>query len=124
MKFGNRQKGLGVAGWLVLILLFGGAMTIGMKLFPVYMDHSTMANVLDGLAVQPGLGSKRNSAIEETIQQRFKVNNIRDFNLKKNMKLERDNDGVRVILDYEVRVPLIANVDLVASFDKEVTLQN
>ncbi len=124
MKFGNRQKGLGVAGWLVLILLFGGAMTIGMKLFPVYMDHNTIANVLDGLAVQPGLGAKRNSAIEETILQRLKVNNIRDFNMKQNLKLERDNNGVRIILDYEVRVPLVSNVDLVASFDKEVSLQN
>lgn len=124
MAFGKRQKGLGVGGWLLLILVFGGSLTVGLKLFPVYMDHNTMAGVLDSLAEQEGLGAKRTDAIRSAILQRFKVNNIRDFNHKEFLDIKRDEDGAIVRLDYEVRIPLIANVDLVADFQKQVRLQN
>jgi hypothetical protein len=124
MNFAHNQRGLGVAGWLMMILIFGGALTIGLKLFPLYMDHNTMSGVLDGLAEEEGLGAKRISTIRETVLQRFKVNNIRDFDHQNNMEIRRDNNGTLVILDYEVRVPLVHNVDLVASFDKQVRLLN
>ncbi len=120
----SRQQGLGVAGWLLLILVFGGAMTVGMKLLPLYMDHRTMSNVLDSLTEISGLGSQRSDQIQSVIQQRFKLNGIRDFNFKDNMTIARDDDGATVILDYEVRMPLVSNVDLIASFNKEVRVQN
>jgi len=123
MEFGSRQRGMGVTGWLLLILIFGSALTIGLKLIPAYMDHRTIANVLDSLTTQSGLGDQRLDRIQGTIERRLKVNNIREFDFENNMSIARDNDGVIVTVDYEVRVDLMGNVDLVADFYKQVRFQ-
>jgi hypothetical protein len=36
----------------------------------------------------------------------------------------RDNRGAKIVLDYEVRMPMVANLDLVASFNKTVDLRD
>lgn len=123
MKFSNRQKGMGLGGWLMMILIFGGVLTMGLKLFPVYMDHSTMKGVLEGIGEEPGLASKKNSDIYALIDRRFDLNAIRDYPIEDHIKINRHARGVDLIMDYEVRMDLIYNVDLIASFHEEVELQ-
>lgn len=118
-----RQHGLGMAGWLILILVFGSMITIGAKLLPLYLDHNTMSKVLDGIAEEPGMAGKYSTDLTALVIQRFKLNNIRDFDVKKHLEIVRERTGVRLVLDYEVRTPLIHNVDLIASFEKSVDLK-
>ncbi|MEX2326748.1 MAG: DUF4845 domain-containing protein [Pseudomonadales bacterium] len=124
MRFGNRQEGLGFTGWLLLILVFGGALTLGLKLVPIYMEHNTMAGVLDGIAAEPGMAQKKNDEIMSMVAKRFNLNNVRDFDLKENIVIKRDRSGAQIVLDYEVRMPFAYNVDMVASFRKEVELRD
>ena len=124
MGLPQHQRGLGAIGWLVLVFVFGSLLTLGLKVVPVYPDNATIERILDGLAAEPEMGSKSTGAIDKIIKARFHVNNIRDFDYSKNLTIVRDNDGARIILDYEVRVPLVYNLDLIASFNKTVALQN
>ena len=124
MGLPQHQRGLGAIGWLVLVFVFGSLLTLGLKVVPVYTDNATIERILDGLAAEPEMGSKSTDAIDKIIKARFHVNNIRDFDYSKNLTIVRDNDGARIILDYEVRVPLVYNLDLIASFNKTVALQN
>lgn len=124
MKFPRDQKGLGAIGWLFLILLFGGFLTIGAKLFPHYLDYNTMAGVLESIAKIDGMASRRAPDIRDVIAKRFNLNNIRDFPIDENIEIKRSQNGVEIIMAYEVRVPLVSNIDLVASFDKQVELRN
>lgn len=123
-SFPSRQRGVGFAGWLILILVFGGLLTLGTKLFPVYMDHSTMANLLDKLAEEDGMAEKPKSEIYKIVTNRLKLNNIRNFDVDQNIQVNRTKNGTQVVLDYEVRLPVIANIDVIASFNKEVELRN
>jgi hypothetical protein len=122
--FPRQQQGLSFFGWLLMVLVFGSVITMGMKLLPLYLDHNTISNVLDGMAEEKGLAGKRQYELEDMLKKRFKVNNVRDFNHKENLVIKRDKSGVAVIIDYEVRVPLFHNVDLIASFDKSVVLKD
>lgn len=123
MKFPGDQKGIGITGWLFMILLFGGALTVGLKLFPVYSDHNTMSGILDGMAEEQGMALKRNNELEDMIRQRFKINNVRDFNFKDGLKIKRDSDGVSIALDYQVKLPLVSNLEMLATFHHEVDLR-
>lgn len=123
-SFPSKQRGIGFAGWLVLILLFGGVLTVATKLFPLYLDHNTMSNILDKMAEEDGMANKRESDIHKILLNRFKLNNIRNFNVKDNVKVERTKNGTELVMDYEVRVPVMGNVDLIASFNKEIELRN
>lgn len=126
MTFPRNQRGMGFAGWFFLILIFGGVLTMGLRLFPHYMDHNTISGVLDGLAEIDGLGSQPTATIRERMKKRLNLNNIRDsdFPIDEHIKIERTGKGARIEMDYEVRVPLVRNIDLVASFDKQVELRN
>ena len=123
-NFPKIQAGMGMAGWMFIVFIFGSVMTVGMKLAPPFLDHNTMSNILDGMAEENGLAQKRDFQIENIIKKRFKMNNIRDFKIRENLEIRRTRNGVEIVMDYEVRMNLIRNVDLIASFDKSVELRN
>ncbi|MCH7741583.1 MAG: DUF4845 domain-containing protein [Proteobacteria bacterium] len=123
-NFPKKQAGMGMAGWMFIVFIFGSVLTVGMKLMPPFLDHNTMSNILDGLAEEDGLAQKRDYQIEAIIKKRFKMNNIRDFKIHENLEIKRTRNGVEIVMDYEVRMNLIKNVDLITSFDKSVELRN
>jgi hypothetical protein len=58
------------------------------------------------------------------MRKRLKMNNIRDFDLKENLKIDRSKVGTELVLDYEVRVDLVSNLSLIAAFNKKVPLRD
>jgi len=124
MRLPKHQRGLSTAGWMFLILIIGAIITVGTKLAPLYIDHNTMSNILDGLAEEKGMVTKGSRELTEIITKRFKLNGIRSFNLKDNMTIKRPGNNLVITLDYEVRLPLVHNVDLIASFEKETIFRD
>lgn len=123
-KFGRFGQTGSVGGWIVILLFVGAAMSMISKLAPLYMDHNTMAKVLDTVAAEEGHSNKSDNQIREMLLKRFKINNIRDFDLKDNLQVERSSKGAALVMDYEVRMPLVGNIDIIASFDKRVDLRD
>ena len=122
--FPQKQKGVGFAGWLIIILLLGGVLSIGAKLFPVYMDNRTAEDLLDKLVEEKDLSLKPKAEIYKILSNRLKVNNIRDFDVENKLQVVRAKGGTTLVLDYEERVPIGGNLDIIASFKKEVELPN
>ena len=122
MNFPYRQRGIGLAGWMILVLVFGIILTAGAKLLPLYMDHYAISKVFDQMAKEPGMVDRNKKGIINAIDKKLKINQIRNFPLSENLTLEKTERGNKIILKYEVRVSLIQNIDLIASFDKEAEL--
>ncbi len=122
--FPRKQAGMGAAGWMLVIVVFGSVLTVGLKLVPPFLDHNTMSKVLDAIAAEAGMAGQRDDAIRRMITKRFKINNIRDFKVHEDLDIMRSREGVKIVMDYEIRMNLFRNVDLVASFDKSVELRN
>ena len=119
----DRQMGA-LGGYIVAILVFGGLLTMTSRLVPLYMDHNTMSNIMDKMKDETGLGVKTDSQLIGLMAQRFKLNNIRDFPIHEHVEVKRNSLGTGVVLDYEVRIPLISNLDVIASFNKEIELRD
>jgi hypothetical protein len=113
----------GVGSWIFIILVFGGSLSMGLKLVPLYMNHNTMSSVLDAMAEEDGLAARRTNDLQQMMMQRFKMNNIREFDVKENVEIKRSSNGTEIIMDYEVRIPLVQNLDLIAAFEKSVELR-
>ncbi len=125
MKKTNRTSQRGsVGGWIIIILIVGGGVSMGSKLIPLYMDHNTMESVLDKLATEEGVALKSDTAIRDMLKKRFRLNNIRDFAVDDLVEVVRSGRGAEVVLDYEVRLPMIANLDVIASFEKSIELKD
>jgi len=121
----NRSRQRGSMGGIILgVLVFGSALSLGAKLIPLYMDHNTMSTIMDKMAEENGLGIKTDSQLLDVMKQRFKLNNIRDFPINEHVEIKRSGRGTDVVLDYEVRMPLIQNIDMIASFNKQIELRD
>jgi hypothetical protein len=118
----HKQAGLGAVGWLLVILALGAVASLAGKLVPLYSDFSVMSNVLDGMTEEEGFIHRTDRQIGETIKKRFRVNGVRTFNIKDNIKINRTSIGVELVMDYEIRMDLIRNIDMIVSFDKTVEL--
>ncbi len=113
-----------MGGYIMAILVFGGLLTLGSRLGPLYMDHNTMSTIMDKMAEEPGMGLKTDTQLVAVMKKRFKLNNIRDFPIREHVEFKRSGKGTEAIMDYEVRLPMVHNLDLIASFNKEIELKN
>ena len=118
----KRQVG-GLGSWIFIILVFGGALSMGLKIIPLYLDHNTMAKILDSMAEEDGMAAKSKRSLHETMIQKFKMNNIRDFPVKEEVEIKRTANGTEIVMDYEIRMNIFKNIDLIASFEKTVELR-
>lgn len=125
MTLPKRQAGLGFLGWLIMILVLGGAISVSLKLIPLYIDFHLMSSDLDAMANAPEMKIKVDSFIRDNLKNRFSIDNIRNFDFQKNIRIDRSTpDRVFVIMQYKVDEPLIANIDLLVSFYKKVELKH
>ncbi|MRI34873.1 hypothetical protein EOPP23_17995 [Endozoicomonas sp. OPT23] len=111
----RKQKGLSTLGLLVTILVLGFVVMLGMKMSPVYLDDYAVAKVLKSLDNRPGISEASRSEVREWVQKGLSTNRI-DLS-RDELKITRDRkDGVSVDINYERRMHLMYNVDLVLTF--------
>ncbi|MDJ0652763.1 MAG: DUF4845 domain-containing protein [Xanthomonadales bacterium] len=116
----KRQKGITLISLILILGLLGFAFFIGMKLFPVYQEYYSVVQAMKNVAAQPGINRQEAGQIKEMLIKRFYTSYV-DSVTKKHIKVSR-NRGYTLQIKYEVRKPLIGNIDFVAKFDKSVEL--
>lgn len=121
-KFPRKQSGFGLMGWLIVIIIVGGATSLGLQLVPVYMDNNSLNSAIEGIASEPDSSNMREKTLHDRVIQRLKLNGVRDFPVAERVKINRGKSVPVVVVDYEVRMPLFENLDLVASFNQEFPL--
>lgn len=110
-----RQRGASTLGILVSVLFFASLLTLVIKLGPAYLDDYTVKGALQGLDGEEGLSKMTPADVRRLVTKRLSVNNVDGFNAK-DIQIEKDGDVVIISLEYEVRTPVVSNVDAVMSF--------
>ncbi|WP_203301374.1 DUF4845 domain-containing protein [Marinobacter sediminum] len=118
----TRQTGASALTMMVMVLFFGGLLTLAIKLGPIYLDDITIQEALEGLDGTPGLSTMGPAQVRTLINKRLSVNNVRGFDAK-NITVEKDGDRVLILVDYEVRNDLFSNVDTIVHFKHEYEMK-
>jgi len=113
------QRGFSKFGLLMMLVLLVSGLTFGLKILPVYLDHNFVKDVAEELIADGRAATLTQGEIREEIANGLRVNNVRDFNLN-SVTLERENAEPVLVIEYERRVPLVANIDVVISFDDRI----
>lgn len=119
----HRQRG-SMGGIMVTLLVVAAVVSVGSRLIPLYLDHNTMGTIMEKMSQENGLALESEANIRDTMRKRLKMNNIRDFDLKEHLKIDRSKVGTELVLDYEVRIELVSNLSLIAAFNKKVSLRD
>lgn len=110
----HKQQGVSLTGFLIILAVVGFALFIGMKLFPMYQEFWSVKKALKSIAADDTIGSDPVS-IRNSLSKYFDVGYISNVN-PKDVMVERSPEGVLITADYEIRKPLIYNLDIVGKF--------
>ncbi|AHI32270.1 DUF4845 domain-containing protein [Marinobacter salarius] len=118
----HRQSGASALVIMIMVLFFGGLLTLAIKLGPAYLDDITIQEALESLEGTEDLSTMGPAQVRSLINKRLSVNNVRGFD-EKNITVEKDGDLVIIKVDYEVRNNLFRNVDTVIHFQHEYEMK-
>jgi hypothetical protein len=117
----DKQQGLTLTSFVIVLAVVGFFAYVGMKVVPMYLEYYSVKNALDGLSKEPGVADMDPSKIQDLFFRRMDVNSS-DHVKPSDVKIERADSGWKMRVSYEVRRELIANLDVVGKFDAEKAL--
>jgi len=119
MKSIHRQRGMTPIGWILVLLLIAFFTLIALKLVPIYIESFTVGSVISDLKNEPGITSMNSREITSIINKRFDINTITSVSAD-DIYVEKLGDKMTISAEYEVRKPMLGNVDIMVSFNKTV----
>ena len=118
-----KQRGITLIGFILVLSFTIFIAFIGMKIGPIYMEYYSVVSAMNGVASERGSAKLSAYDIRVRVLNRLYVSYSAENVKEKHIKLTRKN-GVHLRIAYEVRKPVIGNLDVVAMFDKTVRLAN
>lgn len=116
----HKQGGLTVIGFVIVLSIALFVAYLGMKIGPIYMEYYSVVSAMNDMAKEKGNARKSPTVLRRNLKARLYVSyssSIEDRHIKVSRR-----DGVNLRVVYEVREPLLGNLDVVVSFDKSVRL--
>ncbi|AQT60120.1 MAG TPA: DUF4845 domain-containing protein [Cellvibrio sp.] len=115
------QRGLGMLQWALVIAVAGFFLLFAFKVIPLYAENRYVESALRSL--ENG-GEKVENMTDAEIKKKlgnfYMINNVRSEGPTKNIKIDRRSEDLLITVDYETRVPLFYNIDLVLSFQNHL----
>ena len=112
----KEQAGVSKFGLLMMFVLLVPFLTFGLKVVPLYVDHNLLSGVCEELIENGEAANMTITQILQRVSNTLRINNVTDFDLS-SITLRKENDQAIITIDYERRVELAANLDVVAKFN-------
>ena len=115
----KKQRGMTAIGWIIVLGLIGFFVLLALRLVPGYLEFMSVSGAMQSLQNEPGITQKSPPEIRTLLSKRFDVNDVHTVKAK-DVKIEQKSGRLVISVNYEVRVPVMGNIDAVSKFQKEV----
>ena len=115
------QGGITMLGFLMVLMIIGCFAFIVMRLFPVYSEYYSVVTAMKGVQAEPGVSSWTVEKIKDSLDRKMYISYVTSVK-PQNVRVIRQGGGNQLNVKYEVRGPLLYNLEYIASFDKTVDL--
>lgn len=119
----RRDNGLTLIGFLIVLVMVLFFAYAGMRVVPMYLEYHALGNAMEQLKEKPGASKMPPQKIKQTISTSLWASYANNNIKKEHMHISKKSDGVNVRVAYEVRKPFLANIDIIAKFDRTVVLR-
>ena len=117
----RNQGGMTLIGFVIVLAVVGFFAYVGMKLFPMYSEYYAVKQALKGLSTEAGIANTDPAKIQDLFFRRLYISYAEDVK-PEHVKIERIDAGWKMTVAYEVRRPLIYNLDVVGKFNASENL--
>lgn len=122
MKLKRTQRGMTLTSMVVVMAVVGFAIYIGMKLYPMYSEFSGVKESMEAVAQEPKIANAPKSRVIDLLYRRFNISYVESVK-PEDITIDTKR-GAKLTIKYEVRKPLIYNLDVVGKFEHTVELSN
>jgi hypothetical protein len=107
--------------WALVIAVAGFFLLFAFKVVPLYAENRYVESALRSLETGgEKVGEMTDAEIRKKLGNFYMINNVRSEGPTKNIKIDRRSEDLLITIDYETRVPLFYNIDLVLSFQNHL----
>ena len=110
-----RQKGLGFAGLLTVLVAIILAAIVGMKVVPAYIEYYTIKKAITGMAQSGELRNASVLDVKRAFERRQQVDDITAIG-PNDLEITKEGGEVVIGFAYEKRIQLLKNVSLLIDF--------
>ena len=118
----QRQRGMTFLGMVTILVILGAALYAGIRLVPVFLEYTKVARALEQVRDEHSAIDTNAQMIRNSLERRWDVEDVKGIGWKE-VEIKKSNEGFDVKAVYQVEQPFIANVYLLAKFDKSVVIQ-
>ena len=122
----NKQTGLTFISWIIILGIIAFFATLAIRIVPIYSEYYTVVNVVKGMEKEIRDNKLSEREVRKLFTKRFQVNNIKSVG-REDIKLSRGRGSVaikKVVIDYDVEVPFIAQLNLIGHFHQEIDVES
>lgn len=117
----SRQRGATLIGIVVILAILGFALYAGIRLVPVYFEYMAVARALEQTAKEHAGNPTSPQDLRNSLDRRWIVEDIHSIQPKE-IEIKKAGSGFSMRAWYRAEAPFVANVSLVADFDKTVNV--
>jgi Tfp pilus assembly protein PilE len=115
------QSGMTLIAFVIVLAVVGLFAYVAMKLVPMYSEYYAVKQALKGLASEAGIADRDPAKIQDLFFRRLYISYAEDVK-PEHVKITRVDNGWKMDVTYEVRKPMIANLDVVGKFSASENL--
>ncbi|WP_417548940.1 DUF4845 domain-containing protein [Methylophaga sp.] len=121
----KKQQGMTLISWVIVLAIIAFFATITMRLVPMYQEYYGVLQIMKSMETELKNNKLTNEQVMLLLSRRFNTGYISSVK-KENIELSRGRSNAyvtKIVIDYEVRKPFIAHIDLVGHFVTEVDVE-
>jgi len=116
----SRQRGATFLGMVVILAILGFALYAAIRLTPVYLEYMAVVRALEQTAKE-NAGTSSPQDLRNALDRRWTIEDIHSIT-PKDIEIKKVGSGYSMRAWYRAEAPFVANVSLVADFDKTVRM--
>ncbi|MBS0575965.1 MAG: DUF4845 domain-containing protein [Proteobacteria bacterium] len=126
MSLRNRQHGLTLMGFVIVLIVVGFFAYMAMRLIPMYNEYSSVVKSLDEVAKDPIAANAEEIKLRDMVSRHFETGYVSSIDPMKKaypdgVVIKRSSEGTSLSVNYDAKAPLFYNVFLVAHFEHTAT---
>jgi hypothetical protein len=112
----KRQQGLTFISLIFILGLIAFFVLLGLKIGPIYLDHSKVANALAEIKKSPDIERQSEAEIRNSLNKRFNMNYVYDVT-QDDIKVTKHGNYLQVVIEYEVAKKIVGNLSVLVEFN-------
>ncbi|PPD50488.1 MAG: DUF4845 domain-containing protein [Methylobacter sp.] len=112
----KNQQGLTLISILFILGLIAFFTLLTLKVVPIYMDHAKVVNALKAVEQTPGVETKSENEVRDSLSKRFNLNYVYDVT-QDDIKVVKHGNYLKVTIEYETVQKIAGNLSVLAEFN-------